>query len=384
VSLVAVLSLLLLAIRVGGDTPQDHPPYRSLEGERAVVFYQDGDSARAARFLAFAEAQTPLPGLPPGVPRGVRLYLAPDESSFDEVTGGRIPGWGAGVAIPADSIMVLPLFSSGRGRGIELRTVLRHEWAHLGLHQHLSGRRAPRWFDEGYAQWASGGWDAMEGWRLRVAFATGRAPPLDSLALAWPRNRAAAELAYGLSATVLEYLVEESGTRGLEVLLARLPEMGFDRALRTTYGVTAGQLEQDWQKYVKKRYGWLLVLSHSLIFWSALSVVLLVMVLIRRRRDREALARLRAREDPDHPAYWLDAGLPPPTRRTQGRAVGSWTGGVPSRQASWTAGPPSATWPKPLAPVPSRQSDPEGAPAEGGSKRGASEYKTEAPEEPEE
>jgi hypothetical protein len=378
----AVLSLLLLVIQVGGVTPQA-PPYQGLQGERARVFYQDGDSARAARFLAFAEAQAPLPGLPPGVPRNVRIYLAPDEQAFDEVTGGRIPGWGAGVAIPADTTMVLPLFSSGRGRGIELRTVLRHEWAHLALHQHMSGRRAPRWFDEGYAQWASGGWDAMEGWRLRVAFATGRAPPLDSLALRWPRDRAAAELAYGLSATVLEYLVEESGTRGLEVLLARMPEVGFDRALRTTYGVTAGQLEQDWQKYVKKRYGWLLVLSHSLIFWSALSVALVVMVMIRRRRDREALARLRAREDPDHPAYWLGADHPP-ARRIEGRASASWTGWAPSRRESWTAGPPAVTWLKPLAPVPSQRSETEEVRDEGGSKRGASEYNSEGPEEPEE
>ena len=218
---------------------------------------------------------------------------------------------------------------------------------------------------------------------MRVAFATGRAPPLDSLALTWPRDRAAAELAYGLSATVLEYLVEESGTRGLEVLLARLPEVGFDRALRTTYGVTAGQLERDWQKYVKKRYGWLLVLSHSLIFWSALSVVLVVMVMIRRRRDRDALARLRAREDPDHPAYWLESGFPPP-RRVEGPARASWTGGTPSRRTSWTAGPPSVRWLKPMTPIRSQRLDGEETPDQGGSKGGASEYNPEGPEEPEE
>ncbi len=220
----------------------------------------------------------------------------------------------------------------------------------------------------------------MEGWRLRVAFATGRAPPLDSLALAWPRGRASAELAYGLSATVLEYLVEESGTRGLEVLLARIPEFGFDRAVRSTYGVTVGQLERDWQKYVKKRYGWLLVLSHSLIFWSALSLVLVVMVIIRRRRDREALARLRAREDPDHPAYWLEAGLASPPPLIRGRGAASWTAGSPSRRASWTTGHPPPSWSRPLTP-----SEPaaEGGPGGSGSMGGSSEYNDEGPEEPE-
>ena len=299
-------ALLLLVGGVGGAEPgQGQEPWRPLEGARATVLYQADDSGQAGRVLSWAEAQAPLPGLPPGLPRGIRVYLAPDEAAFDRVTGGRIPDWGAGVAIPSESTMVLPLYASGRGRGTDLRKVFRHEWAHLGLHEHLEDMRIPRWFDEGYAQWASGGWDAVEGWRLRVAFATGRAPPLDSLALGWPRDRASAELAYGISATVIEYLVMESGERGLELLLARWPDMGFDRALRSTYGVTAGQLERDWQKYVKRRYGWLLVLSHSLLFWSALSVVLLGLVLIRRRRDREGMARLRAREGPDHPAFWM-------------------------------------------------------------------------------
>lgn len=318
---------------LASPSSEQSPAWSAVEGARATVLHAPGDGALAARLLALAEAQAPLPGMPPGVPTHPRIYLARDEAAFDEVTGGRIPDWGAGVAIPAEGVIVLPLFASGRGRGVDLPAVLRHEWAHVALYEHLAGRRAPRWFDEGYAQWASGGWDAMEGWRLRVAFATGRAPPLDSLALRWPRGRADAELAYGLSATVLEYLVEESGVRGLEVLLARWPDVGFEAALRRTYGVTSGQLERDWQKYVKSRYGWLLVLSHSLVFWSVLSVALVVMVLIRRRRDRMALARLRAGEGPDQPAYWAD----PPSADAAWGSLGSmsWTGRSPPATRPW-------------------------------------------------
>lgn len=300
-----VLTALAVSFVIQAGAQMPPVPWSALEGERAVVLHAPGDGPRAARILALAEAEAPLPGLPPGVPRRPQIYLARDEAAWDAVTGGRVPDWGAGVAIPDAGVIVLPLYASGRGRGVDLPAVLRHEWAHVGLHEHLTGRRIPRWFDEGYAQWASGGWDAMEGWRLRVAFATGRAPSLDSLELGWPRGRADAELAYGLAATVVEYLVEESGERGLEVLLARWPDLGFERALRQTYGVTSGQLERDWQKYVKGRYGWLLVLSHSLVFWSGLSVALLVMVMIRRRRDREAMARLRATEGPDQPAWWI-------------------------------------------------------------------------------
>jgi hypothetical protein len=201
--------------------------------------------------------------------------------------------------------MVVPGFGSQRTRGWSEARVIRHERAHLGLHQFLTGLQVPRWFDEGYAEWASGGWTPTEGWRLRVAFAMGNAPPLDSLVLDWPRDRASAQLAYLLSATALEYLVRESGERGLRLFLERWREQGsFNRAFRRTYGVTLGQFEEDWKKYVRRQYGWLFVLSHSVIFWLTLALALLVMVRIRRGRDREAFARLRAGEPPDEPAFW--------------------------------------------------------------------------------
>ncbi len=55
---------------------------------------------------------------------------------------------------------------------------------------------------------------------------------------------------------------------------------------------------------MRRRYGWLFVLSHSAVFWLTLTLALLVLVRIRRGRDREAMARLRATEPPDQPAYW--------------------------------------------------------------------------------
>jgi hypothetical protein len=205
------------------------------------------------------------------------------------------------------SRIVIPGFGSRRTRGWSEARVLKHEWAHLGLHQFLEGLRIPRWFDEGYAEWASGGWSPSQGWQLRVAFATGQAPPLDSLNLGWPRDRATADLAYFLSATAVEYLVGESGERGLQLFLDTWRSEGsFDQALRSVYGLTSGQFEEDWKGYVKRRYGWLFVVSHSFVFWLTLALALLVMVRIRRGRDREAMARLRAGEPPEEPAFWTD------------------------------------------------------------------------------
>lgn len=271
------------------------------------IRFAPSDSLLAARVLTVLEEEPPLPGLPPGVPAGVRVVLAHSAAAFDEITGGRVPEWRAGVALPALNLLVVP---AREGKGLlsrEGRVTLRHEWAHLGLHQFLGDLRVPRWFDEGYAQWASVGFDASEAWRLRVLLALGRAPPLDSLTLSWPRRRASAEAAYLLAASSVTYLLEGSGTKGLELFLRRWREMrSFEAAFRDTFGVTSSQFEEDWRRHVKRRYGWLLALSHSAVFWMIMALVLLVMVRIRVRYNRDRMARLRAGELPEEPAFWRD------------------------------------------------------------------------------
>jgi len=293
--------------------------YLTRAGSRATIHFVREDSLLALRVLDLIDGQAPLPGLPDSFPSRVTAVIAHGPQAFDELTGGVVPEWRAGVAIPSANMFIVP---SDEGRSLvdrEGRRTLRHEWAHLGLHAYLGDLRAPRWFDEGYAQWVSGGFEAGEAWRLRVLLALGRAPPMDSLTLRWPSGREEARTAYLLAASAVTYLLEPGGERGLELFLDRWREQrSFDEALRTTFGVTPGRLETDWARHVRARYGWLFVLSHSALFWALLALVLLFMVRVRKGRNREKLARMRASELPDQPAYWVvdqtESGprLPPP------------------------------------------------------------------------
>ena len=280
----------------------------SIRGKRVTVLYWPKDSLRAPGILWRLENQPPFPGLDPGLPSRGRIYLAPSEPLFRMLTAGRAPDWGAAVTMPRTATIVLPTSVSNRTRWTSESHVLRHEWAHLALHERLKGLIIPRWFNEGYANWVSGGWDVLEGWRLRLALVGGDAPKLAGLSLSWPRGRSSAELAYMLSTTAVEYLVEESGEEGLAYFFAKWSEeRSFDQAIRSVYGVTPSQFEEDWRKYVKRRYGWVLVFTHSLLFWLFLGLLLLVMVRIRRGRNRAAMARLRATEPPEDPAFWKGA-----------------------------------------------------------------------------
>ncbi len=281
--------------------------YGSLVSRRATIHFAAPDSLVAERVMAFLDGQAALPGLSDSLPTAVNAVLAHSPAAFDAVTGGAVPEWRAGVAIPSRQMLVIPTGEGPRVLDGEGLRTLRHEWAHLGLQEFLGDLRIPRWFNEGYAQWASGGFDAMEAWRLRVLLATGNAPAMDSLTLRWPAGREQARVAYLLAASAVTYLLAESGTRGLELFLNRWRDgRSFEDALRATFGVTSGQLEEDWKRHVRDRYGWLFVLSHSTVFWMMLSLALLFMVRIRRIRNRERLARLRATELPDQPAFWRE------------------------------------------------------------------------------
>ncbi len=298
----------------------DGVAYRELRGRGVRLRFAPDDSLVAVRVLELLGEQPPLPGLDSGVPGGVTAVLAHSGAALDQLTGGRVPEWRAGVALPELALLVVPLHEGPRILDVEGRRTLRHEWAHLGLHQALAGARIPRWFDEGYAQWASGGWDATEAWRLRVLLALGRTPPLDSLSLSWPRDRASADAAYLLAASAFAYLLGESGERGLALFVGRWRERrSFDEALRATFGVTPSQFEEDWRRHVKARYGWLFVVSRSAVFWMLLALVLLFMVHSRQRRNRERMARLRAGEVPDDPAFWHGE----PSRDATARAPGA-------------------------------------------------------------
>ena len=299
-----------------GDTVQtavtqvagDPGEWRYLERPGLTARYQGRDSLRAARALSTLESLERLPGLrEPGM--RATLTVAPTREVMDSLVGTRLPEWAGAVALPDRMEMIIPGGRFWPRSPMDEVRVLRHEWAHLALAHEMGNLRIPRWFNEGYAEWAAGGWLDGGGRKLGMTLAFSEAPPLDSITLGWPRERVPAELAYLLSASVLQYLYEASGRRGLEAFLAEWKRRrSFDAALRGVYGATVAQLESDWRKWVKKRYGWLMVLSDSAVFWAVLASALVAMFLVRRRYRREQMARLRAGEPPDAPAYWIPPG----------------------------------------------------------------------------
>jgi hypothetical protein len=257
-----------------------------------TVLYAPRHAVLAREAAAQARTPVPLPGLGPAAAAdSTVIVLAPNPAAFSAATGGQVPEWAGGVAIPHLRRIVIPAYPLPGVDRRQADAILRHELVHLALHERLP--RIPRWFDEGYAEVASGSWDASEAWALRLAFLTGRAPPLDSLALDWPTDAADARLAYLLSATAVDHLRRRTGERGFALLLRNWQASGsLESSIRTTFGMTSAQLEDEWAADVRSRYGWLSLAASMGFVWALALVLALVAWIPRRMRNRARVAEM--------------------------------------------------------------------------------------------
>jgi hypothetical protein len=238
--------------------------------------------AVAADLARVADRPAEWPGLGVRDPGPLRLIVVPDAHLLDSLTAGRAPTWGAAIAVPGARTILL------RADEGDLVRTLRHELAHLALHEAVTVR-VPLWFDEGYAAWAAGEWDRLGTLELNLAVVRGAVPTLTGLDGALRGSASSADAAYALAVSAVAELARRNPTGTLTPLLRRL-ESGedFDAAVLATTGLAVGRFEQEWQHAIRRRYtlgNWLLAGGGWLV------VALLVAWQVRRRRRTDRVRR---------------------------------------------------------------------------------------------
>ncbi|HJS48039.1 MAG TPA: hypothetical protein VJ773_08665, partial [Gemmatimonadales bacterium] len=238
--------------------------------------------------LALGEAaDTPAdwPGLGRRDPGPLRLLVAGNRAEFERFSRGRLPGWGAGVALPGARIIVVRVDAGAPFR------ILRHELAHLALHEAVRVR-VPRWFDEGWATWSAGEWDRLDALGLHWRVARGNLPSLREVDAALQGATSDADAAYAFAVTAVTELARRNPTGGLEPLFGRLEAgLPFDSAVTLTTGLPPDRFEVAWQRDLRRRYGLLTWLMAGGL-WVLLATLPFLLLVRRRRRDRRRRAAL--------------------------------------------------------------------------------------------
>ncbi len=172
---------------------------------------------------------------------------------------------------------------------------LKHELSHLFLFK-ITGRKLPRWFDEGLSQWVTGGVsEIIEGknsGRLKRAVLTGRLLPIKSLET-FPSEREALLLAYEQSKSFVEYMVERFGRENIAMILERVGSGDeLDDAIARVLSLSIYEIENDWVSQIKKKTTYITYLSdhiYEIIFFLAalLTVYGFVRLYIKKVRYRD-------------------------------------------------------------------------------------------------
>ena len=263
-----------------------------LRAGRFTVVTDSGNIALARSLLDQALRTDTFPGLP-RPRREATIAIAANPRQFRQWIGPTAPEWGSAIAFPAGQRVVMQGRRAGSRAGDPF-DVLRHELAHLAVHEAL-GDLTPRWFDEGYASFAAREWSREDALRANVALAIRGTPTLDELDGWFAGGASRAEAAYALAYRAVAELAELDPDRGLTLFVAEWRRTGkLDTAIRNAYGLTLAGFERRWRERTRRRYGGLAVLADVTVAGLLVFVIVLPLYVARRRRDRRRMAALVA------------------------------------------------------------------------------------------
>ncbi|HET7583406.1 MAG TPA: hypothetical protein VFK13_00735 [Gemmatimonadaceae bacterium] len=283
----------LVAI-AGPSAASAQPPERLDAGRFTFVAYP-ADLPLARALLHSAQRTDTFPGLPRPSER-VLVLVAPDRARFHEWSGPSAPEWGAAVADPAQHVIVMQGRWAGSAAG-DPAQVLRHELAHLALHEQL-GDLPPRWFHEGYASYAAHEWGRDAVLATSVHLLTHGAPALDSLDRGFAAGEAEAGASYALAFRAVAELAALDRERGLALFFQQWRATGsMDGAVRSAYGLTLADFEHRWRSHTMRRYGILALLGNASVAAGIIALLVFPLYAIRRRRDRLRWEALRQSDE---------------------------------------------------------------------------------------
>lgn len=288
-----LIVLVAVTISLGALSPsvtvaQD---FQTLETEHFVVQYSAsqeklaGSAAQAAE-EAFHRVSEFLGTFPD---RRISLVIAPDRKTFVRLSGGMVPDWGIGLAMPVARQILITSPAEAPAR-IDLNEIITHEVAHVLLGLSLPGQPLPRWFDEGHAMYHARQWRIAESSRIVWALVARTLIPLVELERFFPHGRASAELAYTESYTTVEFMIKTDGPDAFREFVRRAAGYGdFEAALIETYGWNLQEFESVWRRYLRERYMWA-TLPTYLSIPGIFTLLFLAAYLRKRYRARRKIA----------------------------------------------------------------------------------------------
>jgi len=221
------------------------------------------------------------------------ILLIKNRKTFQRVAGSNLI---VAYAVPRRNLIVID-YSKMKIHPFTIETTLKHELCHLLLHRYIRSDKLPKWLDEGIAQWVSDGMaEIIMGNRksvLNKAILSGNQIPIKNLTDRFPDDRNSLLLAYEESKSIVEYIRDKYGDKGvLKVLEHQKNGDRVDEAILKGLSIPFEELERGWLNQLKRRITWFSYLSRNLydilFFIAALLTILgFIKILMKKRSYKD-------------------------------------------------------------------------------------------------
>jgi hypothetical protein len=312
-ALVAAMLLVLSPVRVAhADAGQPagwelSTATRHIALGRVTLHFDPALEAEALQLAAYipawwSEMEKALAG---DLEDSLSISYVAHSGRIAEATG--MPRWAAGVAHSESGEIVIAQHAPD-GSLTDIDSLLRHEMAHVALYRATGGQPLPHWFHEGVAESFGNEIDLMRSQTLAGAVYGAGVPALGELEGNFRSiDPIAVTVSYAAARDFVNYVRyrDDDGSDLRQVMTELRRGVQFDAAWIKAYGRSLTELDGEWRSGLTGRFAWFPVVSSGGLPLAALSPLMVIAAVRRRRQLREGWQRL-AREDAEERAEFAD------------------------------------------------------------------------------
>jgi hypothetical protein len=234
-------------------------------------------------------------GMVPGPLPEIHVVLAAENSDLAR----RVPPWISGFAVGASDLVVMFPARSLSYPNDTLEDVLRHEIAHVLIWHASGGGFIPRWFDEGLAMAVERKRRLEDQTQLLYQLVTGPRTNLEELNRLFLGGQNDQTRAYALAGALIHDVLQEHGPAAFGEILMRVSRgTRFDTAFADVIGMSPADVDSEFWLRQRIWTTWVPLITSSTTLWLAVTMLAILAIYIRRRRNRE-LEEQWAKEDDD-------------------------------------------------------------------------------------
>jgi hypothetical protein len=242
------------------------------------------------RFVDIAEFLGSEPGPP------IRVVLAPETSELAR----SVDPWISGFAVGESSLVVLFPARSPSYPDDSLEDVLRHELAHVLIWRAAGGRPVPRWFNEGLAMDVERERRFQDQTELLYQLVKGGETDLYRLDRLFTGTQNDQIRAYSIAGAFVHHVLQRYGSTAAEAILLRMRQgTPFEAAFLDTTGVSPSTAESQFWQHQRIWTSWIPILTSATTLWLAITLLALLAIYMRRRRNREIEKRWEKEDESD-------------------------------------------------------------------------------------